>query len=155
MALFDATTPLDQDDRMVLDLVMNKECLILLNKIDADGRLLSKEQLASLGQGRPVLGISARLGWGRQDLEQAVVSLVGAGVTPSTPAVITRVRHQAALQRVREALDSARSAIDAGLTLDCVAVDLWEAWSAMGEILGEAVPGEIIDAIFQEFCIGK
>jgi tRNA modification GTPase len=155
MAIFDATTPLDQDDRMVLAIAVGKECLLVLNKIDADRRLLGKEQLASLGQGCPVLEISARLGWGRQDLEQAIVSLVGAGATPPAPAVITRVRHQAALQRVSEALGSAMAAIMAGLTLDCVAVDLWDAWSALGEILGEAVPGEIIDAIFQEFCVGK
>lgn len=45
--------------------------------------------------------------------------------------------------------------LEAGGTLDCVAVDLWDAWSALGEVVGEATPEEVIDAIFQEFCIGK
>lgn len=155
LALFDAGAPLDQADRMVLKLIAGRDSVLLLNKIDLRERLLSKEQLEALAPGRPVLEIAAKLGAGRQELEQAVVDLVGAGVAPAVPAMITRARHQAALQQVREALSSAREALADGITLDCVAVDLWEAWSALGEILGEAVPEGIVDAIFQEFCIGK
>ena len=90
-----------------------------------------------------------------QRLEQELVSLVGAGTVAAAPAMLTRVRHQVALQKVREAIGSALETMEARGTLDCVAVDLWDAWSAMGEILGEAMSEEIIDAIFQEFCIGK
>ena len=73
MAMFDATTGLEQADRMVLDLLADKQGLILLNKMDAEERLLSKEELANLAQGLPVLEISARLGWGQQQLEQELV----------------------------------------------------------------------------------
>jgi tRNA modification GTPase len=155
LALFDAATPLEQEDLMVLDLAEDRESLLLLNKMDVNERVLDRERLRSLARGRPVLEISARLGLGLQELEQAIVGLVGAGAAPQAPAMLTRARHQAALQRVREALGSALASLDAGVTLDCVAVDLWEAWSALGEILGEAVPEEIVEAIFQEFCVGK
>lgn len=155
LAVFDATTPLGQEDQIVLDLAADRESLLLLNKVDAAEQAPGGDRLRSLARGRPVLEISARLGWGRQELEQAIVDLVGAGTAPAAPAMLTRVRHQAALRRVREALGSALSSLNAGITLDCVAVDLWEAWSALGEILGEAAPEEVIEAIFQEFCIGK
>ncbi len=155
LAVFDATTPLEQEDRLVLDLVAGRDSLLLINKIDLPQRLLHRDQLTALAKGRPVLEISASLGWGRQELEQAVVDLVGAGISPAAPAVITRLRHQAALQRVRSALGDALGATNAGITLDCVAVDLWDAWTALGEILGEAVPEEVIASIFQDFCVGK
>jgi tRNA modification GTPase len=155
LAVFDATTAFGKADRMVLDLLADRRSLVLLNKIDAQEQLLSKEQLGSEARGLPVLEISARLGRGLERLEQELVSLVGAGPVAAAPAMLTRVRHQVALQKVREAIGSALETMEAGGTLDCVAVDLWDAWSALGEILGEAVSEEIVDAIFQEFCIGK
>ena len=155
LAMFDATTGFEQTDRMVLDLLADKQSLILLNKMDDEERRLSKEELASLAQGLTVLEISARLGWGQQQLEQELVGLVGAGTAPSAPAMLTRARHRAAIEKVRDALGSALGTLEAGGTLDCVAVDLWDAWSALGEVVGEATSEEVIDAIFQEFCIGK
>jgi tRNA modification GTPase len=155
LAIFDATSIFEQADRMVIDLLGAQQSMILLNKIDAEERLLNREQLVSLAHGRPVLEISACLGWGLQGLEQGLEGLVGAESVQAEPATLTRIRHQVVLQKVREAIGSALETMSGGGTLDCAAVDLWDAWSALGEILGEAVPGEIIDEIFQEFCIGK
>jgi tRNA modification GTPase len=155
LAVFDATNRFEQADRMVLDLLDTRRSLLLLNKMDAEEQLLNKEQLVSLARGMPVLEISARLGLGLQGLEQELVGLVGAEPVAAAPAMLTRVRHQVALQKVRAAVGSALETMSGGGTLDCAAVDLWDAWSALGEILGESVPEEIIDAIFQEFCIGK
>jgi tRNA modification GTPase len=155
LAVFDAATVFGKADRMVLELLADRQSLVLLNKIDAGERLLGRERLDQEAAGRPVLEISARLGWGLQELEQEMVKLVGAGTVAAAPAMITRARHQAALLKVQDALGNALETINSGGTLDCVAVDLWDAWSSLGEILGEDVSGEIIDAIFQEFCIGK
>jgi tRNA modification GTPase len=155
LALFDATTPLEAEDRLVLELLRGKDALLLINKIDLPERRLRRQELDAMPEGYPVLEISARLGWGREKLEQAIIDLVGAGVAPATPAMLTRRRHQHALQRARDALDSALDSLKGGIPLDCIAVDLWDAWEALGEVLGEAVPDEIITAIFEEFCIGK
>jgi tRNA modification GTPase len=154
LAVFDASTTIEQADRMVADLLSNHSSIILLNKIDVDMALLKKEQLVTLVNGMPILEISARLGWGLEDLEHEITSLVGAGPAEES-AAITRVRHQVALRKVRDAISSALETICNEGTLDCAAVDLWDAWSALGEIVGESVPEEIIDAIFKEFCIGK
>lgn len=89
LAMFDATTGFEQMDRMVLDLLADKQSLILLNKMDDEERRLSKEELASLAQGLTVLEISARLGWGQQQLEQELVGLAGAGTAPTAPAMLT------------------------------------------------------------------
>ncbi|MGD0152769.1 MAG: tRNA uridine-5-carboxymethylaminomethyl(34) synthesis GTPase MnmE [Thermacetogeniaceae bacterium] len=155
LAVFDAGKPIEPEDQTVLQLIAKQDSLLLLNKIDLKQRLLSKEQLAMLAPGHSVLEISAKLGKGKSELEQAVVDLVGGGIAAAAPAMITRARHQNALQRVRNALNDAEGGLEDGATMDCIAVDLWEAWAALGEILGDAVPEEIIDTIFKEFCIGK
>ena len=114
LAMFDATTAFEQADRMVLDLLADKQGLALLNKMDAEERLLSKEELAFLAEGLTVLEISARLGWGQQQLEQELAGLAGAGKVTPAPAMISRVRHQAAIHKAREALSSALETLKAG-----------------------------------------
>jgi tRNA modification GTPase len=154
-ALFDATTRFDQADQMVADLLSAKQNIILLNKVDANEQKINREQLSFKLKGRAVLEISADLGWGMQDLEQSLVGLVGEANIEAAPAMLTRIRHQAVLEKARKTIKSALETMSEGGTLDCVAIDLWEAWSVLGEILGEAVSEEIINGIFNDFCIGK
>ena len=47
------------------------------------------------------------------------------------------------------------SAMERGEDLDCVTIDLNEAWMRLGEITGQTVGEEIIDRIFSKFCLGK
>ena len=46
-------------------------------------------------------------------------------------------------------------ALDAGMDMDCVTIDLNGAWTSLGEITGKTVSEEIIDRIFTKFCLGK
>ena len=38
---------------------------------------------------------------------------------------------------------------------ECIALDLRAAINAIGEIIGETTIDEVLDRIFQEFCVGK
>ncbi len=42
-----------------------------------------------------------------------------------------------------------------GLNLELVVLDLRDALNAVGELTGETTPDDILDLIFQRFCIGK
>ena len=48
-----------------------------------------------------------------------------------------------------------RGAIGQGLTPDCYALDLEQALSAVGEIIGSVDHEKILDSVFSQFCIGK
>lgn len=69
-------------------------------------------------------------------------------------AVVTRTRHIAALKRARESL---REVLDgyAELTSDCILVDLEDAAAALYEIQGKDVSAEVVDRVFERFCLGK
>jgi tRNA modification GTPase len=155
MAVFDATVAFETADRMVLNLLENRRGLILLNKIDAEGQMLDRKRLEKEAAGLKVLEISAQKGLGIKELEQALVALVGAEHLAAAPAIISKLRHQKLLEEAREAIGSALKTITTGGTLDCAAIDLWEAWTALGGLLGEEVSGEIVEEIFKEFCVGK
>ena len=48
-----------------------------------------------------------------------------------------------------------RRSLGEGLSPDLIALDVRGAHAALGEILGETMSEELLDQIFQQFCIGK
>jgi tRNA modification GTPase len=69
--------------------------------------------------------------------------------------LVGNVRHQAALRRAREALQSALDGIQGETPLDLVSFDVRAGAQALGEITGADVDEELLDRIFRDFCIGK
>lgn len=69
--------------------------------------------------------------------------------------LVTNVRHADCLRRGRDALGRARQALAEGATEEFVAVDIRDAITALGEIIGEVTSDDILNGIFARFCIGK
>ena len=46
-------------------------------------------------------------------------------------------------------------AIDSDLSEDMVTIDMMDAYTYLGEIIGETVTDDLVDKIFSEFCMGK
>ncbi len=98
------------------------------------------------------VGVSALTGAGVDLLKQRVRELLNQGV--STAVTVSALRHQEALGRALEALERALSASRAS-TLEVVAGEVGLAYAALGEVVGADVSAELLDAIFEKFCIGK
>lgn len=96
--------------------------------------------------------VSAKDGTGVDGLLHAVAALYREGETADGE-VITSERHQDALYRAKRALESAVSQINA--TTDCVLIDLREAYDALGEITGRTASEDVVNDIFDKFCVGK
>lgn len=72
----------------------------------------------------------------------------------SGSAVVMRSRHVAALRRAKESLEEVLSGYSE-LTIDCILVDLEDAAAALFEIRGKDVSAEVVDRVFERFCLGK
>lgn len=96
--------------------------------------------------------VSAKDGTGVDGLLHAVAALYREGETADGE-VITSERHKDALYRAKRALESAVSQINA--TTDCVLIDLREAYDALGEITGRTASEDVVNDIFDKFCVGK
>ena len=68
---------------------------------------------------------------------------------------ISRERHRDALATALEALKNARTSALSLMPPEIVAVDIMAAAAALASITGEVSSEDILDAIFQNFCIGK
>ena len=157
LAVFDAADEITEDDLRVIELLKGKKAIILLNKVDLKEKIQGPHLFGQYTDGdTPIIEISAKMGWGKEKLVDAIVQVIGGGQISRESDLMTRKRHQIAMEKVVVRLQSAVKGVEAEVPLEFIALDLWDAWSALGEITGEtALPEEVINAIFEEFCIGK
>ena len=68
--------------------------------------------------------------------------------------ILTNKRH---IQLVKEAYNNIKNALENIdiVTLDCIALDIKNAWLNLGAITGQVADEKIIDQIFSRFCLGK
>ncbi len=99
--------------------------------------------------------VSAKTGQGIEELKSAIAALVTDGEVDASGNMVIEERHRDALQRACEALEAARKSLDAGMPTECVALDIRQAYSALGEITGATADEAIIDRVFSKFCVGK
>jgi tRNA modification GTPase len=103
-----------------------------------------------------IVTMSAKTGMGLEKLRQEIRFLAyGPFFESGEPVLITRLRHKLAMERAKEAVTNSLYALEQNLSGECVAVDLRVALDALGEIIGVVSTEDILDHIFQEFCIGK
>lgn len=104
----------------------------------------------------PWVSVSAQTGSGLSELKQALLQAAGLqAVGEQTHAYLNNTRHRLALEQAQNALKRAQQALDKTLPAECVAADLSEAAKALGTLLGKISNEDVLDKIFQEFCLGK
>ena len=64
-------------------------------------------------------------------------------------------RQRADAQTALDSLREGEQALLGGLTLDAVTVCVEDALTALSALTGEHVSEEIVDRVFEEFCVGK
>jgi tRNA modification GTPase len=152
LLVIDGSEPLQAADLNLARAVRNGTAILVVNKIDlpviaAHGTIVPEARH---------ICISALTGEGLPLLEDAIVETIFAGqVQTSDVPVISNPRHREILERALAHVTAAESGYQTNLTTDLVAVDLTAAVSALGEITGETVGEDVLDAIFSNFCLGK
>ena len=153
LAVFDASRPLQPEDRRVMAASAAAPLsLAVLNKADLP-RCLDASALS--GQFQALVSLSAKTGEGLEDLEKAIVRLLGAEDRLPAGEILTNERQYDAILRAQEAIDRAAAALREGFTPDAVLTDAEEALSALGELSGRTLREDIIEAVFSRFCVGK
>ena len=146
----DQSRPLATEDARIAEQIAGCPGLLVANKTDLD-------PVADLtGFDRPLVRVSALTGAGMRDLERCLVELATQGAqTADESLLVANPRHADALRRARDHVRAALETEQSGLPADFVSIDLRLALEALGEITGESVGDDLLDAIFSQFCIGK
>ena len=150
----DSSSSLDQDDQEILNLIRGKRTIILFNKSDLRSRM-SLQELESFA-GQKAIPFSAKEGDGLEELEKGVKELFFQGkLSYNEDFIVTSARHKSCLEEAGAALEHVSEAIHAGMPEDLYLVDLMEAYTCLGRILGEEVGEDLVNEIFNSFCMGK
>tara|TARA_Y100000588_G_C14215108_1_gene908443 strand:- start:276 stop:1607 length:1332 start_codon:yes stop_codon:yes gene_type:complete len=120
--------------------------LVLINKVD-----VLEHTLPSEINGKEILGVSAKTGEGFEEFQLKLNQDVKNYFRNNEQPVLTRVRHREALE---EALVSLNRSSQAKLP-ELVAEDIRLAVRSIGKITGRVDVEDVLDIIFNEFCIGK
>ena len=68
---------------------------------------------------------------------------------------LSNVRQIDLVNKANEAIISANKSAKDNLPVDMIEIDLKKAWEYLGEIIGDSYQDELVDSIFQNFCLGK
>ena len=160
--VIDSSAALDESDREIFSLLVGKKVIVLLNKSDLPG-LVSEQEVSSLfeevfseGERPRILRTSAAEGVGLEELEQALKEIFFQGLFQSKEElVITNLRHSEALKEALSSLQLVKKTMEDGMPADFYSIDLMDAYTSLGRIIGEEVDDDLIEEIFSRFCMGK
>ena len=153
--VLDGSEPLSSEDLAILPQVPPQKAVIAINKNDLPQRIILENLRRQLPE-TPFISISALFGLGIDSLKEAIRNLILNGkVDSSAEVILSNLRHKLAVEEAREALSQALRGLGNNLSWEFITLDLRQAVEALGTILGETAPEDVLDRIFEQFCIGK
>jgi tRNA modification GTPase len=155
LIVVDQSEPLEKEDHEILDQCIGRKAIVALNKADLPAKL-SPGGRKKISAEFESLYISALTGEGFDQLRQAIVDRVLTGdqdleISRAAP----NLRQKQALEQARSCFMSAAHAIRNGLPMEIVALELKSGLDFLGQITGETTPDDVLENIFNQFCLGK
>lgn len=144
LLVFDGAEPLNEQDIHLYNLIKNRKKILIINKIDLNVRLKESEILSDS------IKISAKTGDNIDLLRNSIRNLLKPNLNNKN-ILITRHRHIQALKEIKNCLSNIQKT---GM-IETIAFELHSALDTIGELTGKVLRKEILDRIFEEFCIGK
>lgn len=144
LLMFDGSEPMNEEDLYLYNLTKDKDKILIVNKIDINIRLNESEILCDS------IKMSAKTGKNIDLLIQNIKSKL-LPKFDHKQILLTRQRHIDALKNAKEYFIRAQKAYSP----ETIAFELHAALDVIGELTGKVMRKEILDRIFEEFCIGK
>ena len=141
--LYDASKGMNDDDKVILELIKNKNHIIIANKSD----LIDVRE-------PNVLYLSTVTKEGLEELKNKIKE-VAYNFSLEDTEFVTNNRQQDCLAKCKQSLTQALEASERNELQDLISIDLKSALLFLDEITGEVITDEILNNIFDHFCIGK
>ena len=156
LLMLDGSRGLDEEDGEIFEEVKGKKKVVILNKEDLPQKI-SVDDVKNQIVDDPTVSISALKGEGIDDLKKTIyTSLIQRGVRTSPEhLIVANIRHKNALIQIRDNLSNAMKGMEEGTPFEFIAFEIRSALETLGELVGETTSEEILNLIFDQFCIGK
>lgn len=152
--LVDSSVALSDEDEQIIQLIHDKKGVILLNKADLV-EMVSEEEIQSKLPWH-CISFSNETKEGLAELEDYLRnSFLQGTVSYNDQVYLTSVRHRNVVEQACDSLEHVLSAIEDGMPEDFFTIDMMDAYQKLGLINGETASEDLVNKIFQEFCMGK
>lgn len=152
IAVFDISTPLDENDRQIIEKCKGKKAVAVINKIDLDETVTMPEIENAFNK---TVYISAKNDSSLETLENAVSELLGVSEFDSSAPILANIRQKNCCKAALFSIEEALFALQSGLTYDAVNVMIDSAVDSLLELTGKKATVEVVNNIFSKFCVGK
>ena len=151
LLVLNASEPLTDQDRQLLEISQDSNRIILLNKVD----LPEKIEIDQLPEDH--IKISVLKNQNIDQIEDRINALFfeNAGLVEQDATYLSNARHISLIEKAVERLQAVNEGLALGMPVDLLQVDLTRTWEILGEITGDAAPDELITQLFSQFCLGK
>ncbi len=160
--VIDSSVPLDESDREIIDMTVGKKMIIIYNKTDLDEAVgidvLCKllDEAGHSSDDHSILPVSLKEDADISSITDKIKELYNLGsIRESNEIMLTNLRHKEAIEKAMKSLDNVRKAIESSVPEDMLTIDMMDAYAFLGQVIGESVDEDLIDAVFSRFCLGK
>lgn len=152
LLVLDASSPLSDEDRNLLKSCDKSKTIIILNKCDLK-KAIEIDELSTFSD--KIVELSALNGSGTEKLKEIIEEMIGISEIEPSDVVISSERQLNSLKNVKEIIEKSIDETDFGMTLDAITVLLQDAMEILMNFTGENVSEEIVNRVFEKFCVGK
>lgn len=158
--LLNVESDIDDEDKEILSKIQNKgiKLITVINKIDKGQKLKFDgilDELKRFGVNE-VIKMSVLNNEGIDELKNKIEEIFNTNdLDFENELIITNERHRDLLNKSKEYLEIAKKEIENNEPIDIVSIVIKNATKSLGEIIGADVNQDIVNKIFEKFCLGK
>lgn len=154
IAIFDGSQALENEDYEILNLIGNKNAILLVNKMDiVDGSLVINELQK---YNKDIIKISAKTGDGVEKLYDRIYEMYKINdIELDDGEILTNIRHKGQIDEAIKSINAVKDTIDNHMPVDIIEIYLKQVLADLGKITGDDISKDIINEIFSKFCLGK
>lgn len=146
--ILDNHTDLNEDEKIILEKIKNKNHIIIINKTDLDSKIKIQDE--------NIIRMSIINNVGISDLKEKINQLFQFDqIEQQDMTYLTNARSIALLKQASEKISEIQSNINQNIPISILEIDLREVWEILGNIIGEFYQEELINQLFSQFCLGK
>ncbi len=151
--VLDAKAGLNEADSKILDKITHRKKIILVNKTD----IASADEIDRLREklkGEAIL-FSAKTGKGLAELKEALSSLIKSEFFEIESSFVADIRIVSILEQALMSIDRVRDLAEDREPNEILAFELQSLLDALAGITGEITAQDVLESVFNRFCIGK
>ena len=141
VVVLDSTSNLDEEDRQILEYTKEYNPIVVYNKNDESS---SNNELSISALNNEI-----------EPLIKAIKERIGLTEKSFSKPALNNARQLGLLAKAKESLLKAKEDAENNLTVDLISTSLFDAYTSILEILGEANQIDLAKEIFSRFCVGK